>query len=72
MKCDVGYAQEHFDELLALVDAGEYVEITRPDGKAVVMLTEQEYVRLHSKAAFHTLNKLGEETGCFSDEYRKF
>lgn len=43
---DDKYAQEHFDELLALVNAGVYVEITRPDGKAVVMLTEAEYLRM--------------------------
>lgn len=76
---DIKYAQEHFDELVALVDAGEYVEITRPNGKAIVLLTEAEYLRLRTEAlaaigpamddkSFDDGQRLSPVNVCFDDD----
>lgn len=45
-KFDSKDAPERFDEILALVDAGKRVRVTQPDGRAVVVLLEDDYQQL--------------------------
>lgn len=69
-----------------VMNAAEPVLITRRGTTSKVVIDEAEYQRMtaelrryeaaswkedNAEAIAH-LNKLGEETGCFSDEYRAF